>query len=278
MMPELRPRGIGEILDTGVALYRERFGPLIKVTLAVVIPLEILSALVQLSAQPDEYTVGVTGIQPVYDESEFLLQIAALFVILGVQTMGTAFVTAAATRISADAYVGNAEDPATAVRNVGRRFFALVGLSIVVTLGVLVGFLLCIVPGLVLIALWSVAVPVLVLEGTGISAALGRSWKLASAYFWITIGAYWTVQLLSFALTFGIAALLGLFLTTSDSSTGAVITQSVANAVSAVITTPLIATVLVALYFDLRIRAEGFDVQMMLMRLDSRRTDAPGDR
>ena len=52
MVSELRPRGIGEILDTAVALYRARFRKLTLVTATVVIPVQVLSALVLLSAQP----------------------------------------------------------------------------------------------------------------------------------------------------------------------------------------------------------------------------------
>ena len=38
MVPELRPRGIGEILDAAVALYRARFGQLIRYSAIVVVP------------------------------------------------------------------------------------------------------------------------------------------------------------------------------------------------------------------------------------------------
>jgi len=45
-----------------------------------------------------------------------------------------------------------------------------------------------------------------------------------------------------------------------------VIGQSTANAISAAIVTPFAATAIVVLYFDLRIRDEAFDVQMLMQR------------
>ena len=54
MVPELRPRSVGEVLDAAVLLYRARFGALMRVSLIVVIPVSLLTMLVLLSALPDE--------------------------------------------------------------------------------------------------------------------------------------------------------------------------------------------------------------------------------
>jgi hypothetical protein len=62
--------------------------------------------------------------------------------------------------------------------------------------------------------------------------------------------------------------------TSHHSSSTEVIAQSVSNAVVSVVMTPFAATALVALYFDLRIRNEAFDVQVMIQRLD--RNAQPG--
>lgn len=271
MVPELRPRGVGEILDTAVAMFRARFRSLILITLAVVVPVEIASTLVLLSSQPDDYTVGITGTSPVYDDNDIALQLAAVIVILVVSTLATAFVTAAATRIAADAYIGNSEAPGQAIRNVARRTLPLVGLTIISAIGIAIGWLMLLVPGLLLQAAWAVAVPALILEGTGVIAALGRSYALTKSRFLLALGVVWSVWLLEFVLSVGLSSVLGYLIATNDSTTGDVIIQSVSNTVSSIVTTPLVATAIVALYFDLRIRSEGFDVQMMLSRLDARR-------
>ena len=88
--------------------------------------------------------------------------------------------------------------------------------------------------------------------------------------FWLAFGVVWLSQLLVIALSSGLTAGLGWVIQAGDSPTADVIAQSVGNAVASILTIPFAATALVALYFDLRIRAEAFDVQMMIARLDER--------
>jgi hypothetical protein len=56
-----------------------------------------------------------------------------------------------------------------------RRWLGLLGLSIVEILGVAFGFLLLILPGVLLMLRWMVATSALVMEGQGVRNALGRS-------------------------------------------------------------------------------------------------------
>jgi hypothetical protein len=273
VVAELRPRSVGEVLDVAVRLYRARFGPLMLVAIAAMLPVSLLSFFVLLSAQPDDFMVGITGeVAPVYDdETDVWTQVAASVVTILLSTLASAAVTAAATRIVADAYVGERETTGEAIRATARRFPAIIGLSIIVTVGVFVGTLLCVVPGLWLQAAWAVAVPVLILEGTGVFAALSRSFNLTKVRFWLAFGVVWLSQLLVAALAVGLSAGLDLAIRTSDGATAEIVAQSVADAIAVIITTPFVAAALVALYFDLRTRAEGFDVQMMIARLDARR-------
>ena len=56
-------------------------------------------------------------------------------------------------------------------------------------LGILVGFILLIVPGLFLLTIWAVVAPVTVLERPGIFAAFGRSRELVRGHGWTVFGA-----------------------------------------------------------------------------------------
>jgi hypothetical protein len=270
VVPELRPRSVGEVLDAAVRVYRARFGMLMRVALLVIVPVSALSMLVLLSALPDDFTVGIGGdLTPVYgDDTDAAVQIAAVVVTTLLSALATAFVTAATTRIVAEAYVGHPSSAGDATRETGRRLLPIVGVTLLVTAGTAAGYLLCVVPGVLLAAAWSIAVPVLLLEGTGVFRALGRSVELTKVRFWLSFGVFWLTQVLVVALSAGLAAALGLAIRANDSPSADVIAQSVANAVASVITVPFAAAAVVALYFDLRIRAEAFDVQMMLLRLD----------
>jgi hypothetical protein len=276
VIPELRPRSVGEVLDAAVLLYRARFGALMKAAAIVVIPLTVLILLIQLSALPDEFTVGLTGeATPVYgSHTDQLVALAAIVTTLFISAVMTTFVSAATTRIVADAYVGQPDD-GQALTDVRRRALPLIGLTIVSSVGVFGALFLCIIPGLWLQVAWSVAIPVLMLERTSVFKALGRSFAQTKARFWLAFGVVWLSQLLITALSFGLAAGLGWVIQSSDSATAEVIAQSVSSAIATTITLPFAAAALVVLYFDLRIRTEAFDVQMMIARLDaSRAADA----
>jgi hypothetical protein len=56
-------------------------------------------------------------------------------------------------------------------------FFAYIGLSILYTLGVMAGFIAIVLPGLVIMARWSLAQPMMIARGEGVMAALGKSWE-----------------------------------------------------------------------------------------------------
>jgi hypothetical protein len=271
MVSELRPRGIGEILDSAVVLYRARFTKLVRVAACVVIPVQALSALVLLSAQPDHFTLNVTGtVSPQYDSNSVALQLGAVVVITIVSVLSTALIVAVCARVVADAYIGRssgAREAATAVRP---RVFALIGTSLIVLISEGIGFVFCFVGALVPLTFFAVALPVLILEGVGISAAIGRSVTLTKAHVMHVLGLVLTAQLLAAVVNGALAEAVSLLLRSGGSTVAIVIAQSIANTIAGVLTTPFIATATVVLYFDLRIRDEAFDVQLMIQRNDAR--------
>ena len=271
MVPELRPRGIGEILDSAVALYRARFTRLTLVAVAVVVPVQFLSALVLLSAQPDHFMLNVTGtVSPQYDSSSLGVRIAAVVVVALVSVLSTALIVAICTRVVADAYIGRSSETRESVRAVRPRVFAIAGTSLLVLMSEAVGFAFCFVGALVPLTLFAVAVPVLILEEVGVSAAIGRSVTLTKAHVMHVLGLVVTAQLLAAILNGALAEAVSLVLRTGGSTVAVVIGQSIANTIAGVLTTPFVATAIVVLYFDLRIRDEAFDVQLLMQRNDAR--------
>lgn len=275
MVPELRPRGIGEVLDAAVALYRARFGQLLRVTAYVVFPLQALASLIVLSAQPDKFNVSITGsATPSGDAGSAAAQAGATFTVLAIALVSTAFVVAVCTRIVADAYVDHPEKSAEAMRVAGRRLFAVIGVSVVVAIAEGLGFLACFVGVAIPLVLFAVAVPVLILEQTGVFASLGRSARLTKSRFFHVLGLIAAAQLLGYVVSFSLTGLVNYLLRDSGNTTLLVMLQGLAAAVSATVTRPFLATVTVALYFDLRVRVEGFDVQMLMQRVDARHAAA----
>jgi hypothetical protein len=70
------------------------------------------------------------------------------------------------------------------LRSVEPVLLPLIGVSILAGLGIAIGFILFIIPGLILLVIWSVVAPVMVLERPGVFAAFGRSRELVRGNGW----------------------------------------------------------------------------------------------
>lgn len=271
MVPDLRPRGIGEILDSAVALYRARFTKLVLVAATIVVPVQILSAIVMLSAEPKGFTLNVTGnVSPHYDAGSFAVRFAATVVVAVIGILSTALIVAVCTRLVADAYIDRSSDTRDAVHEVRPRVFAVIGTSFVVLISEAIGFVFCLVGAFVPLVLFAVAVPVLILERTSVSGALARSITLTKTHALHVLGMVLTAQLLAAVLNGGLALAAHLLLRSSGGTVAAVIAQSIASTIAGILTTPFVATAIVVLYFDLRIRDEAYDVQLLMQRNDAR--------
>ena len=69
-----------------------------------------------------------------------------------------------------------------------RLFLPALGLGILVGLGTALGFLLLIVPGLILMVMWSVALPARIHDGPGVTAAMQTSADLTKGVRWPVFG------------------------------------------------------------------------------------------
>ncbi|MGZ4228734.1 MAG: hypothetical protein ACXVTC_21210 [Solirubrobacteraceae bacterium] len=74
------------------------------------------------------------------------------------------------------------------LRSVEPVFWPLLAVSLLFGLGVGIGFVLLIVPGLILTVIWSVVAPVTVLERPGVFAAFSRSQELVRGNGWNVFG------------------------------------------------------------------------------------------
>jgi hypothetical protein len=79
---------------------------------------------------------------------------------------------------------------------------SLLVISILFAIGVGIGFVLIIIPGLILLTIWSVVVPVEVLEHRGILGSFGRSRELVRGNGWNVFGVIVIVWVLVFVISF----------------------------------------------------------------------------
>jgi hypothetical protein len=60
--------------------------------------------------------------------------------------------------------------------------------DVVLALAVLAGLALFVIPGIVILTLWSLVGPVITIEDRSVRSAFGRSWELVRPCFWLTLG------------------------------------------------------------------------------------------
>src|SRR4029078_6884284 len=132
-------------------------------------------------------------------------------------------------------------------RSVTPVLLPLVGLAIVAGIGIAIGFVLFIIPGLILLTIWSVAAPVMVVEHPGVFAALGRSRDLVRGYGWPVFGTIILAALIDFAGN-AVAAVVASGL--SDGGT------AIVNWIAATLPAPIVALASAALYFALLVVKE----------------------
>jgi hypothetical protein len=119
----------------------------------------------------------------------------------------------------------------------------LLWVSILLAIGVLIGFVLFIIPGLILLTLWSVVAPVTVLERPGVFAAFRRSRELVRGNGWNVFG----VIVIVFVIVFVVSIAAGLA-ANGLGSVGRALVQWVVNSAIA----PVTALSASVLYFALR--------------------------
>jgi len=118
----------------------------------------------------------------------------------------------------------------------------LILVGIIAGIGILIGFILIIVPGLILITIWAVAAPVVVLERIGAFSALGRSRELVRGNGWQVFGVIVVLDILVVVL----ASALEVAGDSAGTGVGIVVTVIVG-----VLTAPLSALAAAVLYFEL---------------------------
>jgi hypothetical protein len=118
----------------------------------------------------------------------------------------------------------------------------LIAFGILYAIGVTIGLILLIVPGLILLTFWSVGAPAIVVEGAGPIEAFGRSWRLVRGEAWSVFATLVVILLIVIAIgvVFGAIA--------TPISDGAIL---VASIISSVITAPIFALAVSVMFFDL---------------------------
>ncbi len=274
----LRPLRVGEILDAGIKVYRRNARTLMGITAVVVIPFQVLSAVVLLSTISTGTEVprgSFGGLNSSNGAHHAAIGANAVLSVTGLVI--DVLTTAACVKAVSDLYLDQPTSVSTSLRFALRRLASLVWLEILTLVLLTLAFLALIIPGIWLYAAWSVAAPVLLVEGRKGWRALSRSRALVRGHWWPTAAVLIVSSLMVSVVGGAIEALLiGVFLAGANNSVVVVVSLvSLAAAVSAVLTRPFSAAIRTILYYDLRVRHEGYDVELLAEQLGIEAADLP---
>ena len=227
--PLLRPLSIGEILDGAFSVYRAKFTTIIGAALVLMIPGALLF-----------FVNPVIGLLVFYLGSGLML-ISSIWIVAEV-VMGR------------EVSIGGALSASLKI------LIPFIVAGILYAIGVSIGFVLLIIPGILLSFMWFAWMPIVIVEKQvmffGRSRALAKgSWgKIFLVYLVSSI-----LVMLPSMIVYGVAFGTDQF----DSTTAQFppLFQAIYALMSA-LTTPFSSAVVVLLYFDQRVRKEGLDVEM----------------
>jgi uncharacterized membrane protein len=258
--PQLRPLSVGEMLDAGFRLFRARFGTLMLCVLVPVAPLTILGTALQASVDPTAFDLNATS-----SEIDSGTAFAGTLVSAVIQFAAAALAIAACFRAVSAAYLGEHAGAGESLRYALGRLLVLIVAYLALVVIVVIGLVLLIVPGIWLAVKLSMTFPAVVFERKGPFAAIGRSWRLTSGHWWRTFGTLLVVFLVSFVLQLVLGGVVGGILGASEtiSELTTAISLTLVNLLALALTYPLWAAVVSVVYYDLRVRNEGFDLQLL---------------
>jgi uncharacterized membrane protein len=251
----LRPLTVGEILDTSFSLYRRHFAALATVALICTgVPLVLRLFLEAAGGIFSNLTLA-------------LLYGISLVVLNLVATGATVFIVS-------ESYLGRPISAREALDRATPYIGRILVCSLLMALVVGLGFLLLLIPGIMLAVGLALAIPAVVLEPrSSASAALSRSWELTRGARWRIFGLGVTLLVLLYIPVFAITGLLAWLVSPGQAviGSGSVLMIAVL-AISGIVQMfiyPLFYCVLTVTYYDLRVRKEGFDLELLASTLQT---------
>ncbi len=253
----LRPMTTADVLDGSIGILKAAPRTIIGIAAIVVVPLELLSAWIQRdnlsdSGLPGAWSAATSTSSPLADVT---IATVVLFVLSGIVL---SIVAGALGHILSSWY---ADQNTTTRRALGasiRRLPALVVAWLLVHMIEALGLIGFFVGEIFLMPLFVVTAPAIVIERLGPWKGIRRSMRLTRARYGPVLGIALLIAIVDLLLTI---ALTGIGLVFELFDWGWIV-DAVCSAGSSLITVPFVAGAATLLYFDLRVRSEGLDLEL----------------
>jgi hypothetical protein len=268
---DLRPMSLGEVLDKTFTLYRQHFFlfagiaalPYLLILLFNFGTLLVSKGAIKPVANSGLPTAGLVG----GVVAGAFLGLVFFFVILGITHAATICAVS-------DLYLGKE----TTVRNsyLQAKGFVLTVIGVIILAGLAsgVGAFFLIIPGVYLFCKLALSVPVAIVEKDSVVGSLERSMELTNGYFWQVFLLLLLVLVIQMVVG-GLLQLPGTILTAiaimakKEPTTTVLAYNYVAQFLSQVLVGPIGTISASLMYYNLRVRKEGFDIQHLMNSLNT---------
>jgi hypothetical protein len=270
---ELRPLSTGEILDRTFTLYRRNFLLFLGIS-AIPHVLVLILNLVRVSLTFS--SLSLPTFRPAHATPPAMPSLTGLAGVMIIAMLVLIFsliaylLSQGATVVAvSEIYLGRSITIAESFRRVSGELLNLFGVVVLNGLATLAGFVCLVIPGIYIMCRLVVCVPAALVENIGARDSLERSFDLTRD----SAGRAFVILLLYFAVAFAAAALFTwpftiIMVLVAQKNPSQMIfwlqVTQVGTFIGNVLVTPILTIASAILYYDLRVRKEAFDIQLMM--------------
>lgn len=257
------PKTIGGVLDVAFQLYRASIGAVWPLCLLLAISGILPSAYMLIKGQG--FQDPLIGLQVLSDPVYWIVYVISI--VLSLWAVAAIYAKQGAT--GSDESLSISE----ALQSTARLILALVLMTICFGLAVAAGLVLLVIPGLILIISLILGTNLIVFEGKGPIAALSGSHRLVWGNWWRT-AAIFTVGLFVLIVIYVAAGLVVAILTpifaigSENPALVGLISGMIIGLLINLLVTPFYSALLIAVYWDLKLRKEGTDLAARVSALN----------
>lgn len=238
----LRPRSASEIVDAALQLYRR--DPLTYLLLSALCYAPVLA-------------LQLVIIGPATRIEEQLSRLTAGFSLIMVfgYWISLSLMSAVIVRLASEDYLGRRIEPAVAVRDALMRLPIVMFGFLLKYILMMLGFFLFFIGFLYFMARYFAVTAGIIIEGRGAFSAFGRSAALSRGHKMHILGTSLLAFVIFAVVYFGIAIVAAM--------TGSIVISTILTVVASIAAYPMFAIIEMLLYYDARVRNEGYDIEMM---------------
>jgi hypothetical protein len=272
---DLRPLSLGEILDRTFSLYRRNF--LLFLGITALPQLFILAFNLVRTIPAASHTAATNRVvvlnpnQVPISSSAGIMALGAVGLLIGVVIYVGVYLLAQGATVYAvsELYLGRRTTIGASLRRMRGHILNLLGVTLLNGLAILGATILLIIPGVWLACRLVTCVPAALLEDLGAGESLSRSYHLTED----NAGRSFVIYLLYFVLFFTASVV---FVTPFQFAAGLAGARNpgsmsmwlalaqLGNFAATILVTPILTIATAVFYYDLRVRKEAFDLQLMM--------------